>query len=271
MTGAFSQLVTIVGRYLPASAKGILLRKAVAIADETTRFRNGYISMAGSLANLRASGFSPGGIVDIGANIGIWTQEVAEIFPDAKIHMIEAQPWLASKLQEVVARMGGQSTFAIHLVGAEPKVAVPFFVIGTGSSVFEEVTDLRKTITALPMTRIDDLSQVRSLPRPLFLKLDVQGYELEVLKGAAETLASAEVVLMEVALLPYNVGAPLMTEVIAFMKERGFVPFDICGQLRRISDHALFQIDMIFVRSESQLRAHRRFSMFERPHEDTPS
>ena len=68
---------------------------------------------------------------------------------------------------------------------------------------------------------------------------------------------------MEVALLPYNTGAPLLPEVMAFMDKRGFTPYDNCGQIRRVSDRALFQSDMIFVRNESELRGHRRFSMFE--------
>jgi len=68
---------------------------------------------------------------------------------------------------------------------------------------------------------------------------------------------------MEVALLLYNKDAPLLHEVMAFMDHRGFTPYDICGQLRRASDPALFQNGMLFVRSESELRAHRPFSMFE--------
>lgn len=52
---------------------------------------------------------------------------------------------------------------------------------------------------------------------------------------------------------------------------RGFTPYDICGQLRRASDRALFQIDMIFVRKESALREHRRFSMFEPTDERAPT
>jgi hypothetical protein len=43
------------------------------------------------------------------------------------------------------------------------------------------------------------------------------------------------------------------------MNEEGFVAFDFCGQLRRQSDHALFQTDIAFVRRESSLRARRKF------------
>jgi FkbM family methyltransferase len=258
-----SNAVTALLKRVPISLRAVMLRKAIAIADEPTRFRNGQISMFGSLANLSEAGFKPDGIVDVGANVGKWTSVAAEIFPDAKIHMIEAQPALAADLNAVSARLGERASFGITLLGAKPREAVPFYMLNTGSSVFEEVTNLKKEVVRLPMVRLDDVPEVAALPRPLLLKLDVQGYELEVLKGADATLADVEVVLMEVALLPYNKGAPLMPEVIAFMNARGFVPYDICGQHRRVSDRALFQIDMIFAKCDSTLRTHRRFSMFE--------
>jgi hypothetical protein len=51
----------------------------------------------------------------------------------------------------------------------------------------------------------------------------------------------------------------LMHEVIAYLAEREFLPYDICGGLRRTSDMALFQTDMIFARRGSELRAKRKF------------
>ena len=145
---------------------------------------------------------------------------------------------------------------------------MPFNTIWTSSSVLEEVTNLEKEVVTLPMMRLDNIEDVRALPDPIFLKLDVQGYELKVLKGAGDTLARSAEVVMEVALLPYNKGAPLMPEVVSFMDQQGFTPYDICGQLRRVSDRALFQVDMIFVRKTSVLRECSRFSMFESADED---
>ena len=94
---------------------------------------------------------------------------------------------------------------------------------------------------------------------PFLLKLDVQGYEIEVLKGGARALAEAEAFLLEVPLLQYNEGAPLFAEVVEFMKDAGFVAFDICGQVRRETDGALFQVDILFVPERSALRAHMAF------------
>lgn len=194
MKAHLSKAATKVLTRLPASVRAVLLRKTIAIAGDRTRFQNWQVTMFGSLTNLREAGFSPGAVVDIGANVGAWTRQAAAIFPEARFHMMEAQPALAADLEQVTAALGDRATFEIGLLGAAAQDAVPFHVLGTGSSVFEEVTDLHKEVVTLPMHRLDDVACVRALPRPLFLKLDVQGYELEVLKGAPELLAEAEAV-----------------------------------------------------------------------------
>lgn len=201
-------------------------------------------------AALRRLPFKPGGIIDIGANVGDWAKQAHQIF-DCPIHMVEAQPSLEPDLRAT------GFPYTITLLGPEYRASVPFHLSGTGSSVMEELTTFEKGRIDLPMQRLDDLDI--DLPAPLLVKLDVQGFELQVLSGATETLKRTEVILTEVSLLPYNRGAPLMHEVIAYLAERDFLPFDICGGLRRDSDGALFQTDVIFVRESSDLRAHRKF------------
>jgi FkbM family methyltransferase len=197
--------------------------------------------------------FLPGGIIDIGANVGAWSRSASAIFPGVPIHMIEAQPDLEPALEATGL------PYSLALLGREARQSVPFFLSGTGPSVLEEQTTFEKGVTELCMARLDDIPEVKAIPDPLLVKLDVQGYELEVLSGAPETLDRTEVILSEVSLLEYNSGQPLMAEVIAWLAERDFLPYDICGGLRRSSDGALFQTDMIFVRSGSGLRAKRKF------------
>lgn len=225
------------------------LRKVVAMASESSKFAAGQPTMWGSLRNL-SSWFEPRGIIDIGANVGDWSREAFKIF-DCSIHMIEAQPSLEPNLKAT------GFPYTITLLGSEYRADVPFHLSGTGSSVLEEVTGFSTGQIGLPMQRLDDLEL--GLDAPLLMKLDVQGYELEVLSGATETLKRTEVILCEVSLLEYNKGQPLMHEVIAYLAERDFLPFDICGGLRRSSDAALFQTDMIFVRKDSKLRTKRKF------------
>jgi FkbM family methyltransferase len=247
------RLLRSVLKVVPKPVRRAVLKDSLALADEDEKFATGQPTMFGSLSNLARVGFRPAGIVDVGANIGAWSREAAAIFPGCPIHMVEGQASLEPQLQAT------GFPYSLTLVGPENRASAAFFLSGTGSSLLEEVTALDKQRVELPVQRLDHLDGVRALAGPLLLKLDVQGYELEVLAGASETLERTEVILTEVSLLEYNKGSPLMHEVIAWLSGRDFLPYDICGGLRRSSDKALFQTDLIFVRSDSALRARRKF------------
>lgn len=202
---------------------------------------------------LREQGFAPAGIVDIGAHEGHWTETIRGIFPEPPILMIEARAEQESTLQQVFSELQDVD-YRIGLLGREAIAAVPFHVSGTGSSIFAERSDAKRMLRQMPMRTLDDLlSEYERLREPLFLKLDIQGAELECLRGGDATLGKAEVVQLEVALLNYNEAAPQAAEVIAFMDAKGFVMFDIAGFVRPNGIN-LVQLDIIFVRKTSRLR-----------------
>ena len=201
-------------------------------------------------------GFNPKRIVDVGAHYGAWTDMAKDIFPDAAVHMVEAQPSKAPALDEVASRLAGV-TYSIALLGPHPAKAATFYEqdarFESGSSVLKEQSSVGGRAVTYPMQTLDDLLAKQGLGRADFLKLDVQGYELEVLKGASTTLGQAEAVLMEVSLIPINQGAPLLHEAVSFMADRGFRVYDVCSFIRRPLDRALWQSDFIFVSNESKL------------------
>jgi FkbM family methyltransferase len=216
-------------------------------------------SMWWSLENLRKNGFVPRRIIDVGAYEGQWTKLAWSVFPGAEVVMVEANARKRPVLAHVAQQCNGAVSLHIACVGARRTAEVSFFLMDSGgSSVLPENTTFPRVVTSIPMTTLDDLAAVE-VNTPQLLKLDVQGYELEVLKGATQTLRHTEVVLLELSLLEYNSGSPLFAEVIGWMSKAGFMAYDICGYARRESDRALFQVDMLFVREGSSLRSNRRF------------
>jgi FkbM family methyltransferase len=202
---------------------------------------------------LRDRGFTPGGIIDIGACSGEWSRSTRKIFPQTPILMIEARSEEEQRLK-VAAKDIGRASYAICLMGADKAASVPFVVSDTGSSVFAERSNAPRTLTSLPMTTLDAVVTPHvELAAPLFVKLDVQGAELEIIKGGTRTLAMAEIVQLETALLNYNDGAPTAAETIAFMDSQGFAVFDIAGFIRP-NGVDLIQVDIIFARKGSKLR-----------------
>ena len=224
------------------------------------KLQRSVIDMDASLLALRDAGFRPSAVIDIGAHDGAWSIMAHRRFPEATFHMFEALPGKQDILRDVCARrLTSGSTVHISLLGPEEREDVTFFEMGTGSSVLSEVTGFARTQRALPMRRLDGLLEPLDLQGPLFVKIDTQGFEIEILRGAGEILRKTEAALLETSLLEFNEGAPSINEVIAFMQERDFVPFDICELHRRASDQVLFQCDILFVKTDSALRARKRF------------
>jgi hypothetical protein len=131
----------------------------------------------------------------------------------------------------------------------------------TASSVLAEQTSQNFPVTFHAMRTLDQIVQEQfgDCP-PDFLKLDVQGYELEVLKGAEKSLPRMQVILTEISLLDIHQKVPLLAEVITWLNDRDWVAYDICGLTRRPLDQALWQADFIFVPHNSPLRADKRWT-----------
>jgi hypothetical protein len=107
------------------------------------------------------------------------------------------------------------------------------------------------------MTTIDQLIFEGCFDPPEMVKLDVQGYEKEILKGWTQGFEACQVIQCEVSVLPLIEGAPLLPEIIEYLQNRDFVMFDITELIRSPSDGAVWQIDALFCRKGSPLRTNR--------------
>jgi FkbM family methyltransferase len=262
MKHSAAALFRMLWRSIPSSARGRLLPSVLSGISDSAQFRHGIPNLRGLLEHLRENGFSPETIIDVGAFTGTWSQTAHEVFPDARFFLVDGNPENRERLATATRRFK-QSDSQIALLGPEDRSEVMFYVHTSGSSVLRELTSFDRDVKRLPMRRLDDVAAGFHCAGPCLLKLDVQGFELEVLRGARTTLENSEAIILEVSLLPYNEGAPLFGEVVAFMAEAGFVVYDFCGQHRRQSDHTLFQTDVVFVRANSPLRACKKFWLTE--------
>jgi FkbM family methyltransferase len=98
----------------------------------------------------------------------------------------------------------------------------------------------------VPLRRIDDVLVPNG--RNIFLKLDVQGYEPQVLAGATQLLAHTLAVQLEMSLVPLYEGELLMPEICAAMTGSGFELWDFEPSFRSPITGRLLQIDGIFTR-----------------------
>ena len=226
---------------LSARRKAQLVDLALSHIGEVSHFR------------LAKHGFRPNGIIDIGAYQGEWSRSIARIYPEAPILMIEALAEKKPQLEAIRALLP-RAEIELSLLGRSEGADADFNVMETGSSLYSERSNAPRTRRSLKMHTLDNvLKNYPKLKKPLLIKLDVQGAELDVLSGGSNALAETEVMQLEVALMNYNEGAPDMNAVLSFIAERNFVFFDICGFIKPNPKY-LSQIDVLFVRKDLKLR-----------------
>lgn len=228
-----------------------VIEKNLTEQDRLQLQRNSVFNCFKRLAD---AGYSPDYIIDVGAHIGTWSIEINKIFSLAKIIAIEPLPGKINELEKNLGKMP-VSIYNV-LLGPENKQAVEFYSLGTGSSVFKELTHFstRAQKISVDMLALDYIIVKENAHENILLKIDVQGFEIEVLKGATKTLEGVDFVCMEISFLNYNEGAPLAHEVIPYMKSIGFVIYDIAGFIRKTTDKALIQSDMIFINEKHPIR-----------------
>jgi FkbM family methyltransferase len=224
---------------------------------ERLRRRFGAITTRARLENLRQAGFAPRQIIDGGAYRGEWAALAREIFPSAELLLVEPQPALAPRLEASCRRLGRARLRSV-LLGRVPGEA-ELLLDESNSRVLPPGAAGPARSARVPMETLARLAAEERFEACDFLKLDLQGYELEALAGAGDLFGAVEVILAEVSWIPIG-GTPLAQELIAACSERGYRPYDIFGFNYRPRDRALWQADLVFVRRDSPLLASESWS-----------
>lgn len=143
---------------------------------------------------------APGDVVcDVGANWGLFTARLAVIVgPEGEVHAFEPG---ADEQASLHAIRGGRSNIHVHRLAlsdrtGETPLHVPLIgrrYVGSLASVQPPGGPHR--VELVPRRRLDDLFPAER-PLPAFVKIDVEGHELAILRGAATILARARPVLL---------------------------------------------------------------------------
>jgi FkbM family methyltransferase len=239
-------------RLFPLQKRKALIEAGFSSLPEPERWQAGRFSTKFYFAHLQRQGLRVKTLIDVGAFEGEWTLGMRLVFPDATCFCVEP---LHEKANILRAKFSAADvTIFEHLVGAQNASAIPFYVLESGSSALPELSGNHDAPRLLDMTTLDALFSAGNIERPCLLKLDVQGFELEVLKGAGHLLTSVDLIQLELSWLNYNEQAPLVGDVLPVLQQLGFVPFDMPGLHRRADSWALIQCDMVFCRPDFLLR-----------------
>jgi len=216
--------------------------------------------MAGSVRRLKKSGFRPSFWVDVGAFRGEAADLFRQTWPEAGGVCFEGQTNALLKLKNKFQSDPSVEVIG-KLVGSEQKKEVILHGKETYASILEEVVNPKSENQYVEMTTLDrEIENMSLKSRESFIKIDTQGYELEILKGAEKNLRTCGALILELNFIDIYKDVPMADEVIAWLKSRGFQIYDIAGLIRRARDRALWQADVVFVPINSPLRSSKSYN-----------
>jgi FkbM family methyltransferase len=195
-------------------------------------------------------------IVDVGAARGESGRWALHAFPNARIHSIEPIATEFAELEKAAARhdhwhahrfaLGGTSGRRDLIVCENIKQASSFFAPTiTSSRTWPEHDFATRRTEAVEVRTLWEFARDNGLDMIDILKLDVQGAELEVLRGAGDLLARIRYIIAEVAFQPMYEGGCLFPEVMAFLHERGKFLRALANEARDENGHQI-QADALF-------------------------
>lgn len=167
-----------------------------------------------------AHNFTPRVIFDIGACVLHWTKKAKEVWPEATSVLFDAM--------DNVQFLYEGSLYHIGLLSDQDDKDIRFFenlIEPGGNSYYKENND-----TVFPPDKykvkisstLDTVVAANNFPQPDLIKIDVQGAEKDIIKGALKTLQNVQYLIVEMQSVDYNRGAPKVFETKPFIESLGW-------------------------------------------------
>ena len=207
-----------------------------------------FPTMTESLLTLNGYKVPVNSVLDVGVLTG--TGPLISAYPHLKHHLFEPVDIYFPKINQVYKNID----HTIHQVALSDfdgeAWQVHYCIDNSGRVTHSRLADHQVTAeeeprlvkcTPVRMTRLDTLSVELDAPEPWLLKIDVDGHELPILKGAEASLRRCSVVVME---------APIATLVgrALYLQDHGFKLFDIVDLSYYYK--SLSQVDLVFVSNQ---------------------
>jgi FkbM family methyltransferase len=199
-----------------------------------------------------------GYVIDVGANRGQFLESFLSILDAEEIDCFEPNPEACNEIQNAVRAFGWEAKVHVHniAVGSEPgNLELNVTASSDFSSLLEPLSTLEtqfgepaSVVRRVPVAvnRLDDCAKSRPVD---LLKVDVQGFERQVIAGATRLLARTKAILMEVSFKPYYRGDSNFFDITRLLSdEHGFELYNLSNPSRDSCNRA-GQADAVFVRA----------------------
>lgn len=195
-------------------------------------------------------------VLDVGANTGQFAKELfASGYPGKILSfepLVSAHAELCKKARgvarwTVAERMAiGATNGFVEMHVSENSVSSSILAMLPLHAEAEPKSVYVRT-ESVPVNRLDDVCVLSEADRVL-LKIDVQGYERQVLEGATRVLGACRAVLAEMSLTPLYDGQVMARELWGWLEGSGLEPWSFEPGFRHPESGRMLQIDGVFVR-----------------------
>ncbi len=180
------------------------------------------------LEKLKSDGVEPAVIYDIGAAVLHWTKNAKRLWPNAKIVAFEA----VKEVEEFYKSYGVPYSLGVFtdVDGKELTFYEDPICLG-GNSYYRENKQFSPAAAKIYSDEsaksrigvtIDNVVSANNYPLPDFVKIDVQGAEIDILRGMTNTLKNVKHLIVELQHVEYNIGAKNVSESIPLIESMGF-------------------------------------------------
>ena len=187
-------------------------------------------------------------IIDIGSNKGQFVILAKKYFPYSQIYSFEPQKKYL-KIQKKI--LGGNKIKYFNFGLGNKKGEMNFYITTREDSssflkpsIYDEKKYKVKSIKKIKIDTLDNILDLESLTKPTLIKLDVQGYELETLKGSKKTLDYVDYIITEVSYQKTYDKQVDKADLIKFLKKNNFFEYMIVN--KTYLNNNLFQSDILY-------------------------
>lgn len=216
------------------------------------QIENKNILLKNFFNNIKEMGFYPNHIIDVGANHGTWTRETLNHFPEAYFTLIEPQNWLKPSFQDL---LDSNKKIDYYPVGAgSENGSFKFTIVERDDSCSfrfteDEAKEKGYKQVHIPIITINDIVKTNNLTIPDLIKIDAEGLDIEVLKGASELFGKTEIFMVEAGIVNHEFNNSFL-KMINFMDEKGYRLFEITDLNRPFSLSVLWLVELVFVKKQ---------------------
>ncbi len=196
------------------------------------------------IRRLKKSGVDLNVIYDVGAYRGKWTEGLKPHLKNGtKFFLFEPNSKFQMELKST-----GFPVFKV-LLSDVSSIRTFYSQEGSGDSYYPEKSIGNGPVTEMQLQTITldemfaDVSN--GLLPPDLMKIDTQGSEIDILKGAINLIRHLKVLILECPIVKYNQGAPDIQEYLDYVIKLGLVPFQVV-EIHMLND-VFVQIDIAFV------------------------